>query len=206
LKKLKKNKISKDWIIQQRRDIYVRRSKLDGYRSRAVYKLKEIDEKFKVIKNGINIVDLGSAPGSWSQYLSEKSKNSKIFSIDLKEVRKIINVSHMVGDFLEENIQLKISNFFQDKLDLVVSDMAVNTTGNKNLDAISTGDLSINAMNFSLKYLKKNGFFVSKIFMGSTFNEIVKNAKNNFKEVRIFKPPSSRKDSKESFIICKKIR
>ena len=206
MKKLKKNKISKDWIIQQRRDIYVRRSKLDGYRSRAVYKLKEIDEKFKVIKNGINIVDLGSAPGSWSQYLSEKSKNSKIFSIDLKEVRKIINVSHMVGDFLEENIQLKISNFFQDKLDLVVSDMAVNTTGNKNLDAISTGDLSINAMNFSLKYLKKNGFFVSKIFMGSTFNEIVKNAKNNFKEVRIFKPPSSRKDSKESFIICKKIR
>ncbi len=203
---MKKNKISKDWIIQQRRDIYVRRSKLDGYRSRAVYKLKEIDEKFKVIKNGINIVDLGSAPGSWSQYLSEKSKNSKIFSIDLKEVRKIINVSHMVGDFLEENIQLKISNFFQDKLDLVVSDMAVNTTGNKNLDAISTGDLSINAMNFSLKNLKKNGFFVSKIFMGSTFNEIVKNAKNNFKEVRIFKPPSSRKDSKESFIICKKIR
>jgi len=203
---LKKNKISKDWIIQQRRDIYVRRSKLDGYRSRAVYKLKEIDEKFKVIKNGINIVDLGSAPGSWSQYLSEKSKNSKIFSIDLKEVRKIINVSHMVGDFLEENIQLKISNFFQDKLDLVVSDMAVNTTGNKNLDAISTGDLCINAMNFSLKNLKKNGFFVSKIFMGSTFNEIVKNAKNNFKEVRIFKPPSSRKDSKESFIICKKIR
>ena len=206
MKKLKKNKISKDWIIQQRRDIYVRRSKLDGYRSRAVYKLKEIDEKFKVIKNGINIVDLGSAPGSWSQYLSEKSKNSKIFSIDLKEVRKIINVSHMVGDFLEENIQLKISNFFHDKLDLVVSDMAVNTTGNKNLDAISTGDLSINAMNFSLKNLKKNGFFVSKIFMGSTFNEIVKNAKNNFKEVRIFKPPSSRKDSKESFIICKKIR
>ena len=203
---MKKNKISKDWIIQQRRDIYVRRSKLDGYRSRAVYKLKEIDEKFKVIKNGINIVDLGSAPGSWSQYLSEKSKNSKIFSIDLKEVRKIINVSHMVGDFLEENIQLKISNFFQDKLDLVVSDMAVNTTGNKNLDAISTGDLSINAMNFSLKYLKKNGFFVSKIFMGSTFNEIVENAKKNFKEVRIFKPPSSRKDSKESFIICKKIR
>ena len=203
---MKKNKISKDWIIQQRRDIYVRRSKLDGYRSRAVYKLKEIDEKFKVIKNGINIVDLGSAPGSWSQYLSEKSKSSKIFSIDLKEVRKIINVSHMVGDFLEENIQLKISNFFQDKLDLVVSDMAVNTTGNKNLDAISTGDLSINAMNFSLKNLKKNGFFVSKIFMGSTFNEIVKNAKNNFKEVRIFKPPSSRKDSKESFIICKKIR
>ena len=203
---MKKNKISKNWINKQRRDIYVRKSKLEGYRSRAIYKLKEIDEKFKIVKNGINIVDLGSAPGSWSQYLSEKSKNSKILSIDLKEVKEIFNVSHLIGDFLDKNNQLKLTNFFKDKLDLVVSDMAVNTTGNKDLDAISTGELSINAMNFSVKNLKKNGSFVSKIFMGSTFNEIVENCKKNFKEVKIFKPPSSRKDSKESFIICKKIR
>ena len=203
---MKKNKISKNWINKQRRDIYVRKSKSEGYRSRAIYKLKEIDEKFKIVKNGINIVDLGSAPGSWSQYLSEKSKNSKILSIDLKEVKEIFNVSHLIGDFLDENNQLKLTNFFKDKLDLVVSDMAVNTTGNKDLDAISTGELSINAMNFSVKNLKKNGSFVSKIFMGSTFNEIVRNCKKNFKEVKIFKPPSSRKDSKESFIICKKIR
>ncbi len=203
---MKKNKISKNWINKQRRDIYVRKSKLEGYRSRAVYKLKEIDQKFKIIKNGINIVDLGSAPGSWSQYLSEKSKNSKILSIDLKDVEKIYNVSHLVGNFLDEDSQLKLTNFFKDKLDLVVSDMAVNTTGNKNLDAISTGELSINAMDFSIKNLKKDGSFVSKIFMGSTFNEIVENGKKNFKEVKIFKPPSSRKDSKESFIICKKIR
>ena len=203
---MKKNKISKNWINKQRRDIYVRKSKLEGYRSRAVYKLKEIDQKFKIIKNGINIVDLGSAPGSWSQYLSEKSKNSKILSIDLKDVEKIYNVSHLVGNFLDEDSQLKLTNFFKDKLDLVISDMAVNTTGNKNLDAISTGELSINAMDFSIKNLKKDGSFVSKIFMGSTFNEIVENGKKNFKEVKIFKPPSSRKDSKESFIICKKIR
>jgi len=203
---LKKNKISKNWINKQRRDIYVRKSKLEGYRSRAVYKLKEIDGKFKIIKNAMNIVDLGSAPGSWSQYLSEKSKNSKILSIDLKEVEDIFNVSHIVGDFLNEDNQVKLLNFFQDKLDLVVSDMAVNTTGNKSLDAISTGELSINAMNFSVKNLKKKGTFVSKIFMGSTFKEIVENGKKNFKEVKIFKPPSSRKDSKESFIICKNIR
>ena len=203
---MKKNKISKNWINKQRRDIYVRKSKLEGYRSRAIYKLKEIDEKFKIVKNGTNIVDLGSAPGSWSQYLSEKSKNSKILSIDLKEVKEIFNVSHLIGDFLDQNNQLKLTNFFNDKLDLVVSDMAVNTTGNKDLDAISTGELSINAMNFSVKNLKKNGSFVSKIFMGSTFNEIVENCKKNFKEVKIFKPPSSRKDSKESFIICKNIR
>ena len=203
---MKKNKTSKNWINKQRRDIYVRKSKLEGYRSRAIYKLKEIDEKFKIVKNGINIVDLGSAPGSWSQYLSEKSKNSKILSIDLKEVKEIFNVSHLIGDFLDQNNQLKLTNYFNDKLDLVVSDMAVNTTGNKDLDAISTGELSINAMNFSVKNLKKNGSFVSKIFMGSTFNEIVENCKKNFKEVKIFKPPSSRKDSKESFIICKNIR
>ena len=203
---MKKNKISKNWINKQRRDIYVRKSKIEGYRSRAIYKLKEIDEKFKIVKNGINIVDLGSAPGSWSQYLSEKSKNSKILSIDLKEVKEIFNVSHLIGDFLDENNQLKLTNFFKDKLDLVVSDMAVNTTGNKDLDSISTGELSVNAMNFSIKNLKKNGSFVSKIFMGSTFKEIVANCKKNFKEVKIFKPPSSRKDSKESFIICKKIR
>jgi len=203
---LKKNKISKNWLYKQRRDIYVRKSKLEGYRSRAIYKLKEIDDKFKIIRNGIKIVDLGSAPGSWSQYLSEKSKNSKILSIDLKNIEKIHNVTHLIGDFLDKKHQTIISNFFGDKLDLIVSDMAVNTTGNKNLDAISTGELSINAMEFSVKNLKKNGSFVSKIFMGSTFNEIVENCKKNFKEVKVYKPPSSRKDSKESFIICKKIR
>ena len=203
---MKKNKISKTWINKQRRDIYVRKSKLEGYRSRAIYKLKEIDDKFKIIRNGIKVVDLGSAPGSWSQYLSEKSKNSKILSIDLKDIKKIHNVTHLIGDFLDEKNQTIISNFFGDKLDLIVSDMAVNTTGNKNLDAISTGELSINAMEFSVKNLKKNGSFVSKIFMGSTFNEIVENCKKNFKEVKVYKPPSSRKDSKESFIICKKIR
>ncbi len=203
---MKKNKISKNWLSKQRRDIYVRKSKLEGYRSRAIYKLKEIDDKFKIIKNGIKVVDLGSAPGSWSQYLAEKSKNSKIVSIDLKKVDKIDKVHHLIGDFLDEKNQILISNFFHDKLDLVVSDMAVNTTGNKNLDAISTGELTLNAMNFSIKYLKKNGSFLSKIFMGSTFNEIVKNAKKNFNEVKIYKPPSSRKDSKESFIICKKVR
>ena len=203
---MKKNKISKNWLSKQRRDIYVRKSKLEGYRSRAIYKLKEIDDKFKIIKNSIKVVDLGSAPGSWSQYLAEKSKNSKIVSIDLKKVDKIDKVHHLIGDFLDEKNQILISNFFKDKLDLIVSDMAVNTTGNKNLDAISTGELTLNAMNFSIKYLKKNGSFLSKIFMGSTFNEIVKNAKKNFNEVKIYKPPSSRKDSKESFIICKKVR
>ena len=203
---MKKNKISKSWVIRQRRDKYVRQSKLEGYRSRAVYKLKELDEKFKIIKNNLNILDVGSAPGSWTQYLSEKSKGSKIMSIDLKEVEKIQDVYHVVGDFLDNKNQKIITDYFPKKIDLVVSDMAVNTTGNKNLDSIQTGELSLTAMRFAVGMLRPKGIFLSKIFMGSTFNEIVENAKKNFKESKIFKPPSSRKDSKESFIICKNLR
>ncbi len=203
---MKKNKISKSWVIRQRRDKYVRQSKLEGYRSRAVYKLKELDEKFKIIKNNLNILDVGSAPGSWTQYLSEKSKGSKIMSIDLKEVDKIQDVYHVVGDFLDNKNQKMIADYFPKKIDLVVSDMAVNTTGNKNLDSIQTGELSLTAMHFAIGMLRPKGIFLSKIFMGSTFNEIVENAKKNFKESKIFKPPSSRKDSKESFIICKNLR
>ena len=203
---MKKNKISKSWVIRQRRDKYVRQSKLEGYRSRAVYKLKELDEKFKIIKNHLSILDIGSAPGSWTQYLSEKSKGSKIMSIDLKEVEKIKDVYHVVGDFLDNENQKIITDYFPKKIDLVVSDMAVNTTGNKNLDSIQTGELSLTAMHFAIGMLRPKGIFLSKIFMGSTFNEIVENAKKNFKESKIFKPPSSRKDSKESFIICKNLR
>ena len=203
---MKKNKISKSWVIRQRKDKYVRQSKLEGYRSRAVYKLKELDEKFKIIKNNLNILDVGSAPGSWTQYLSEKSKGSKIMSIDLKEVEKIKDVYHVVGDFLDNKNQKIITDYFPKKIDLVVSDMAVNTTGNKNLDSIQTGELSLTAMDFAVSMLRPKGIFLSKIFMGSTFNEIVENAKKNFKESKIFKPPSSRKDSKESFIICKNLR
>ena len=203
---MKKNKISKNWINKQKRDIYVRQSKLEGYRSRAVYKLQEIQTKFKVINNGMSIVDLGAAPGSWSEFISRKFKNIKLVAIDLKELDKIENVTHIKGDFTDEITQKIIEKNFDEKIDLVVSDMAVNTTGNKNVDSLVTGELSIEAMNFSLKILKKNGVFVSKIFMGSSFNEIVDSAKKNFKEFYVYKPPSSRKESKENFIICKNLR
>ena len=203
---MKKNKISKNWINKQKRDIYVRQSKLEGYRSRAVYKLQEIQTKFKVINNGMSIVDLGAAPGSWSEFISRKFKNIKLVAIDLKELDKIENVTHIKGDFTDEITQKKIEKNFDEKIDLVVSDMAVNTTGNKNVDSIVTGELSIEAMDFSLKILKKNGVFVSKIFMGSSFNEIVDSAKKNFKEFHVYKPPSSRKESKENFIICKNLK
>ena len=203
---MKKNRISKNWINKQRRDIYVRRSKVDGYRSRAAYKLIEIDEKFKIFKNGISVIDLGSAPGSWSQYLSKKIKNSKIISIDLREMKSIDNTVQIKGDFTEEKNQSKIKGFFKSNVDIVLSDMAVNTTGNKNIDSIYTSELCMEAMIFSKKILNNDGKFISKIFMGSTFNEIITEAKLIFREVKVFKPKSSRKDSKESFIICKNLR
>ena len=203
---MKKNRISKDWINKQRRDIFVRKSKVEGYKSRAVYKLQEIDENFKIFKNGISVIDLGAAPGSWSQYASKKIKNGKILSIDLLDFEKIEKIFQLKGDFTSEIMQEKIKNYFNSKVDVVISDMAVNTTGNKNLDSINTSELCIEAMNFSKDILKKDGKFVSKIFMGSTFNEIIKESKKIFKENKVFKPAASRKDSKESFIICKYLR
>ena len=203
---MKKNKISKNWINKQKRDIYIRQSKIDGYRSRAVYKLIEIDEKFKIFKNGISIIDLGAAPGSWSQYVSKKVKNGKIVSIDLKDMEKIDNIAHITGDFTEKKNQSKIKDLLKFKADVVLSDMAANTTGIKNIDSVYISELCKEAMLFSREMLNNNGKFVSKIFMGSTFNEIVATAKLIFKEVKVFKPKSSRKNSKESFIICKNLR
>ena len=200
---MKKNKISKNWINKQKSDIFVRKSKIEGYRSRAAYKLIEINEKFKIIKNGISIVDLGAAPGSWSQYISTSFKNIKLLSIDIKQMEQLKNTYQITGNFNEKKFQDKIKNYFNSKIDAVISDMAENTTGNKNIDVISTSELCKEAMYFSKDILKDNGSFVCKIFMGSTFNEIMEESKLLFKQIKVFKPTSSRKDSKESFIICK---
>ena len=203
---MKKNKISKNWLNKQKKDIYVRQSKVDGYRARSAYKLIEIDEKFKIFKGDMFVIDIGAAPGSWSQYVSKVVKNGKLISIDLKEMDEIKNTTLIKGDFTDENIKSKIKNFLNKKPDVIISDMAVNTTGIKDLDSLQTGELCKESIYFAKDVLSKNGFFVSKIFMGSSFNEIVALSKKTFKEVKVFKPKSSRKDSKESFIICKKIR
>ena len=203
---MKKNKISKNWVNKQRRDIYVRQSKVDGYRARSAYKLMEINEKFKIFKGGMIVVDIGAAPGSWSQYVSKIVKNVKIISIDLREMEKIENSFQIKGDFTDSNIQKKIKEYLKKDADVIMSDMAVNTTGIKNIDSIQTGELCKEAMNFSKEIISPNGFFISKIFMGGSFNEIVAAGKKIFKELKVFKPQSSRKDSKESFIICKKLR
>jgi 23S rRNA (uridine2552-2'-O)-methyltransferase len=203
---LKKNKISKNWINKQKRDTYVRQSKVDGYRARSAYKLIEIDEKFKIFKGGISVIDIGAAPGSWSQYAIKTIKSGRLISIDLKKMEPIGNTVQIQGDFTEEVTQIEIKKYINNKIDVVMSDMAVNTTGIKNIDSIQTGELCKEAMIFAKDLLAVNGFFISKIFMGGTFNEIIAEGKKFFKEVKVFKPKSSRKDSKESFIICRKLR
>ena len=203
---MKKNKISKNWINKQRRDTYVRQSKVDGYRARSAYKLIEINEKFKIFKGGMSVLDIGAAPGSWSQYVSKIVKSGKIISVDLKKMEKIENTIQIKGDFTTQETQDEIKNYLYKGFDVVMSDMAINTTGIKNIDSIQTGELCKEAMNFSRDVISNNGFFISKIFIGSTFNEIVALGKKIFKEVKVFKPKSSRKDSKESFIICKNLR
>ena len=203
---MKKNKISKNWVNKQRRDIYVRQSKVDGYRARSAYKLIEIDEKFKIFKGGLSVIDIGAAPGSWSQYAMKTAKSGKLISIDLKKMEPIDNSIQIQGDFTEEKTQEEIKKNINGKVDVVMSDMAVDTTGIKNIDSIQTGELCKEAMFFAKDLMKENGYFISKIFMGGTFNEIVAEGKKYFREVKVFKPKSSRKDSKESFIICRKIR
>ena len=203
---MKKNKISKNWINKQKKDIYVRQSKIEGYRARSAYKLIEIDKKFKIFRGGMNVIDIGAAPGSWSQYASKVIKSGKIVSIDLKSMEKIKNTIQIMGDFTSNEVQNQIKSYLVKKSEVVMSDMAVNTTGIKNLDSIQTGELCKEALIFSKEVISKNGFFISKIFMGSTFNEIVALAKKIFREVKVFKPKSSRKDSKESFIICRNLR
>ena len=203
---MKKNKISKNWVNKQRRDIYVRQSKIDGYRARSAYKLIEIDQKFKIFKGGLSIIDIGAAPGSWSQYANKVSKSGKLISVDLKRIEPIGNSIQIKGDFTDIETQQEIKKNINGKVDVVMSDMAVDTTGIKNIDSIQTGELCKEAMVFSKDVISEKGFFISKIFMGSTFNEIVALGKKIFKEVKVFKPKSSRKDSKESFIICKNLR
>ena len=131
---MKKNKISKNWVNKQRRDTYVKQSKVDGYRARSAYKLIEIDEKFKIFKGGISVIDIGAAPGSWSQYAVKAAKSGRLISIDLKKMEPIGKTIQIHGDFIDPIIQIEIKKHVSSKVDVVMSDMAVNTTGIKNID------------------------------------------------------------------------
>ena len=200
---MKKKKISKNWLIKRNKDLYFRQSKIYGYRSRSAFKLIEMNNKFKFLRKSTSLLDLGSSPGGWSQVASKEISIGKILAVDIKPMEKIDNVDFINGDFYEKGIYEKIINYFNNNLDVVLSDMAVNTSGNKTLDSYRTGELCLNAMSLATKILVKDGVFLSKIFMGSIYNEINEKAKNCFKKVVKYKPLSSKKESKEIYIFCK---
>ena len=202
---MKKNKISKNWLRKQNKDIYFKESKAQGYRSRSAFKLIEMNNKFNFLKKRILLLDLGSSPGGWSQAASKKIKNGKILAVDIKSMEKIKNVDFINADFVESATHQKIINHFKLKIDVVLSDMAANTSGNKDLDSYKTGELCLQSMDLASQILKNDGVFLSKFFMGSIFQEIKAKANKYFRKVINYKPISSKKESKEIYIYCKGI-
>ena len=200
---MKKNKSSKNWLNKQNKDYFFKQSKILGYRSRSAFKLIEMNNKFKFLKKNLMLLDLGCAPGGWSQVARKEIKKGKILGVDIKTVEKIQDVKFLKGDFNEKSIYDEIALYFGSEIDVVLSDMSVNTTGNKSLDSYRTGQLCLNAIKLAKKFLCNEGVFLSKIFMGEIFEEIDKSAKKHFKEVIKYKPKSSKKESKEIYIFCK---
>jgi 23S rRNA (uridine2552-2'-O)-methyltransferase len=203
---LKKNKISKNWLRKRNKDPYFKKSQIQGYRSRSAFKLIEMNKKFNFLKKNSLLLDLGSTPGGWSQVARKEILHGKILAVDIKPMQEIKNVDFINGDFCKKEINDKIISYFSNKkVNIVLSDMAANTSGNKSLDSYRTGDLCIQAMNLGKKLLSNDGVFLSKVFMGSIFKEINSTAKMYFKNVIKYKPISSKKESKEIYIYCKGI-
>ena len=202
MKKSKRSKKSNNWKIKQHRDQFFKKSKVLGYRSRASFKLIELNKKFNFLSKKNFLLDLGSSPGGWSQVASKILALGKILSIDIKKMEPIENVSFMNWDIFEKGIDKKILNFFERKIDVVISDMAADTTGNKSLDSIRTNQLCLEAINLSTKILKPKGVLVTKLFMGDDFIEVKNLAKRTFKDMNFFKPKSSRSESKETYLHC----
>ena len=202
MKKSKRVKKSNSWKIKQHRDQFFKKSKTLGYRSRASFKLIELNKKFKFIKKNTSLLDLGCSPGGWTQVAAEIITNGKILSIDIKDMESVKNAKCIKGDILEEKTKNTVIEYFTGKLDVIVSDMAADTTGSKSLDSIRTNQLCADVIEFSKFTLKPKGVLVSKLFMGEDFIEVKKLAKSIFKNVNFFKPESSRSESKETYIHC----
>lgn len=201
-----RKKSSTNWLRRQLNDPYVERARLEGYRSRAAFKLVEINEKFKLFQPGMKILDLGAAPGGWSQVAAHLTKstneNPNILALDLLEFDSIPGVINMQKDFLEENAKDEITGKMGDKFDVVMSDMAANTTGHTKTDHIRIMELCEKAAIFAFEVLKKDGAFIAKIFKGGTEGELLNQIKTKFSKVKHFKPKSSRAESAEEYLVA----
>ncbi|MGA0448991.1 MAG: RlmE family RNA methyltransferase [Betaproteobacteria bacterium] len=200
---MKKTRTKKNWIKEHLSDEFVKRAQKDGFRSRAAYKFIEMNDKYHLIRSNDRIVDLGSAPGSWSQAASSLiTDRGKIFAIDLLPMDDVKNTTFIQGDFRELSILQKLEELLENTaIDLVISDMAPNISGIKSRDQAMINDLNDLSLEFALDWLKPKGHFMVKTFMGSGFEDYVKRLRSFFNTVKIEKPDSSRDRSAEFFLI-----
>jgi len=196
------------WRTRQHEDFYFQLSKKQGFRTRSVYKLIEMNEKYKLIKPKFWVLDLGCSPGGWSDYIvNELSNKGRIISIDVSGMEPIVNVDFILGDFQDETIKNKILNKISDnKFDLIVSDISPNKTGNKITDQYHFFQIAGEILEFSKKALKSKGSLVIKVFVGLGFEEFVKDSKIIFRDIIFFKPKSSKPKSKETYLIASSIK
>ncbi|MBP6241819.1 MAG: RlmE family RNA methyltransferase [Hydromonas sp.] len=203
----KKNKSNASWVHAHINDPYVKMAQKDGYRARAAYKLKEIDDEYHLIKSGMVIVDLGSTPGSWSQIAREKltskgQMNGRVIALDLLPMEPIADVDFILGDFREDDVLAQLQNLLGSaKVDLVLSDMAPNLSGIASVDAARIEHISELALDFAQHHLQANGALLIKTFHGAAYDGIVKQFRALFKQVHIRKPKASRAHSAETFIL-----
>jgi len=190
------------WLERQLNDPYVKRAKADGYRSRAAYKLIELDERFGIIRGSRRVVDLGIAPGGWSQVIKRRLPKAAVVGIDLLPVDPIDGVTIFEMDFMDDAAPGKLIEALGGAPDLVLSDMAANTVGHPQTDALRTMALVETALAFAVEVLEKGGTFVSKVFAGGADQQLVAEMKRNFATVKHAKPPSSRKGSVEWFVVA----
>ena len=207
----KSKKVNKAWLHDHINDPYVKAAQKEGYRARAAYKLKEIDEELKLVRPGQVVVDLGAAPGAWSQYLRRRfapggasvgELNGTIIALDLLEIEAIEGVQFIQGDFGEASVLQELEAMLAGRpVDLVVSDMAPNLSGIENVDAARISGLVELALDFGRQHLKPEGALVAKVFHGSGYSQLVEAFKGQFRKVKAIKPKASRDRSSETFLI-----
>lgn len=203
-----RSKSSSWWLNEHVHDAFVQLAKKEGYRSRAAYKLLEIDQKDNLLKPGMLVVDLGSAPGSWSQVVSKKVKqHGKVFALDILSMEPIEGVSFLQGDFTELEILRQLEDKLPDqKIDLVICDMAPNMTGMAVTDQAKSYFLAELAADFAKNYLQSDGRFLVKVFQGSGYNGYIKLLKSQFTQVVVRKPQASRNRSNELYLLASVLR
>jgi 23S rRNA (uridine2552-2'-O)-methyltransferase len=204
-KRLKES--SKRWLVRHLNDPYVALAKKDGYRSRAAYKLIEIDKRFNILKKDSLVVDLGAAPGGWAQVASKICSKNAVIAVDLLDIEPINNVSFIKGDFLDSSTTNSIRNELNGrKPDVIMSDMAPSTCGIKKVDSIRIMNLVSEVFEFSKEFLGESGSMIVKIFQGGAEQSLLKELRKSFGKVNHFKPASSRKESIEMYLVATKFR